>query len=153
VTMDFKGRSYQEVDQQLMEQLVFDDGAISPVLKGHLFIERVLEELIERKLVHPSAILRRGRLNFELKVDLARALDAISEKHVSVFKALNNVRNNFAHDGTFEVKFDELNGFKLDWEPLQREAYKKACEKGSDEAARIATIFLCWNALKLVKDH
>ena len=53
----------------------------------------------------------------------------MSEKHVSVFKALNNVRNNFAHDGTFQVKFEELNSFKLDWEPIQREAYKKACEK------------------------
>jgi hypothetical protein len=84
--MRFKGRSYDEVDQEIMEQLVFDDGAISPVLKGHLFVERVLEELLEKKLPHPTAILRRGRLSFELKVDLARALGAISDKHVSVFK-------------------------------------------------------------------
>jgi hypothetical protein len=149
--MDFKGRSYDELDQEIMEQLVFDDGAISPILKGHLFVERVLEELIEQRLAHPAAILRRGRLSFELKADLARALGAISDKHVSVFKALNNVRNNYAHDGNFQVRFEELNGFKLNWAPIQRKAYKKACEKGPEEAARIATIFLCWDALKLVK--
>jgi hypothetical protein len=63
------------------------------------------------------------------------------------------VRNNFAHGGTFQVSFEELNSFKLDWVPIQRKAYKKACEKGSDEAARIATIFLRWNAINLVKDR
>jgi len=150
--MEFKGRLYEEVDQQVMEQLVFDDGAISPILKGHLFVERVLEELIEEKLSHPAAILKRGRLSFELKVDLARALGALSENHVSAFKALNNVRNNYAHDGAYQVTFEELNSFKLGWEPIQRKAYEVAREKGANEAARIATIFLCWDALMLVKD-
>lgn len=149
--MDFKGTSYDDLDQQMMEQLVFDDNAISPVLKGHLFVERVLEELIGKKLAHPTAILRRGRLGFELKADLARALGAISERHVSAFKALNNIRNDYAHDGDYQVSFETLNSLKLEWAPIQKKAYKKACEKGPNEAARIATIFLCWETLRLVK--
>ena len=96
--------------------------------------------------------MRRGRLNFELKVALARALGAMSEKHVSVFKALNKVRNNYVHDGAFQVSIEDLSSFKLEWVPIQQKAYKKACEKGPDEAVRLATIFLCWDALKLVKE-
>ena len=149
--MDFKGTSYDDLDQKVMEQLVFDDSAISPILKGHLFVERVLEELISDKLSHPNAIMRRGRMSFDLKVDLARALGVLSEKHVSAFKALNNIRNDFAHDGNYQVRAEVLNSLKLSWAPIQRKAFKKACDDGPSEAARLATIFLCWDALKLVK--
>jgi hypothetical protein len=58
----------------------------------------------------------------------------------------------YAHDGTFQVTIGGLNSFKLAWEPIQRRAYKVACGKAANEAARIATMFLCWDALKLVKD-
>lgn len=149
--MDFKGTSFDDIDQQVMEQLVFDDSSISPILKGHLFVERVLEELIGQKLKHPTAILKRGRLGFELKIDLAHALGSLSTKHVSAFKALNNIRNGYAHNGDYQVSIETLNSLKLDWVPIQRKAYKKACERGPSEAARIATIFLCWGALNLVK--
>jgi hypothetical protein len=46
--MDFHAASFDELDQHAMEQLIFGTEELSPLLKGHLFIERVLETLIGR---------------------------------------------------------------------------------------------------------
>ena len=149
--MDFNTASFDELDQHAMEQLVFGTGELSPILKGHLFIERVLETLISQNILKPTAIFSKHRLSFELKVDLSWALGLLTEKYVSAFKALNNIRNNYAHQASYEVTFEELTGLKFDWEPMQQRTYKAACTKGVEEAARIATIFLCWKAVHLLK--
>jgi hypothetical protein len=40
-----------ELDQHVMERLVFEEEELSPILKGHLFIEKVLETLISETLL------------------------------------------------------------------------------------------------------
>jgi len=54
--MDFSTASFDELDQHAMEQLVFGTGELSPILKGHLFIERVLETLISENISKPAAL-------------------------------------------------------------------------------------------------
>ena len=149
--MDFNTMSFDDLDQHAMEQLVFGTGELSPILRGHLFIERVLETLISQNMPKPHALFGRRRLGFQLKVDLARALGLLSEEYVSAFKALNNIRNDYAHRASYKVSFDQLTGLKFDWEPIQEEAYAAACTKGVEEAAQIAMIFLCWKAIHLIK--
>ena len=150
--MDFNSASFDELDQHAVEQLVFETGGeLSPILKGHLFIERVLETLISQNIPKPAVLFGKRRLSFELKVDLARALGLLSEKYVSAFKALNTIRNNYAHQASYKVTFEELTGLKFHWEPIQQEAYTVACTKGVEEAARIATLFLCWKTIHLIK--
>jgi hypothetical protein len=134
-----------------MERLVFDDNEISPILKGHIFIEKILETLLSNNLKNPDALFK-SRRSFDLKIDIARAMGLISEKYVSAFKAINNVRNNYAHKHDYKVSIEDLSGFKFDWEDMQNEAFQVACTKGVSEAARIATIFLCWKAILLIKN-
>lgn len=148
--MNFSKLTFDELDQHAMERLVFDDVEISPILKGHLFIEKVLETLISNNLANPDALFK-SRRTYELKVDLARAMGLINEKYVSAFKAINNVRNNYSHVHDFQVSIEDLSGFKFDWLDVQNEAFKVACTKGAGEAARIAVIFLCWKAILLIK--
>jgi hypothetical protein len=133
-----------------MERLIFDDTEISPILKGHIFIEKVLETLISNELKTPTAFFKRTR-SFELKADLARAMGLINDKHYSAFKAINNIRNQYAHKHDYKVSFDELSSFKFDWADIQNKAFDAACTKGTGEAARIATIFLSWKAINLIK--
>ncbi len=150
---DFSTASFDDLDQYAMKKLVFDTGELSPILKGHIFIEKILETLISNNIPHPDAILKKHRLSFELKVDFARSLGFLSEGFVSAFKALNNVRNNYAHKDSYKVSIEELSGFKFDWEPDQNKAFKLAYEKkGVEEAVQIATIFLCWKAIHLIKE-
>jgi hypothetical protein len=149
--LDFNDLSFGDIDQHAMERLVFDDNEISPILKGHIFIEKILETLISNNLTNPEALFK-SRRSFELKIDIARALGLINEKYVSAFKAINNVRNNYAHKHDYKVSIEDLSGFKFDWENMQNEAFQVACTKGVSEAARIATIFLCWKAILLIKN-
>lgn len=149
--IDFNAASYDELDEHTMEQLVFDDGVVSTVLRGHLFVEGVIEQLLRRALPKPDAILGRGSLNFDTKLDLARALDVLSEQHVSLFRAINKIRNRYAHDAGYEVTLPELNSLKFNWAEIQDKAFAVASLKGPGEAARIAIIFLCWEALRLIK--
>lgn len=149
--MDFENATYDDLDEHVMQQLVLDEGAISTILRGHLFVERVIEQLIRRALPKPDAILGRGNLNFDMKIDLARALDVLSEQHVSMFRALNRIRNRYAHDAGYQVTLAELNAFKFEWADSQQKAFEASISKGPEEAARIATIFLCWEALSLIK--
>jgi hypothetical protein len=148
--VEFGAASFDDLDQHAMEQLVFGDGAISPVLRGHLFVERVLVELISRSLKRPSVLFAKDRMSFATKVDLASAMGLLTDEYVSAFKALNNIRNEYAHSSSFDIEFGVLNGLKFDWEPIQHKAYEAACAKGPDEAARIAVIFLCWKAIHLI---
>ena len=147
--LDFNKLTFDELDQAAMERLVFDDNEISPILKGHLVIEKVLETLISNSLSKPDAFFR-NRRTFDLKIDLAKSMGLIDEKYESAFKALNRIRNNYAHKGDYQVNIDELNGIKFDWEDIQNQAFDVACTKGVGEAARLATIFLCWKAIHLI---
>ena len=150
--MDFKSLNDDQIDELITGKLVFDNGALSPILTAHLFIERVLEELMSARLTNPKRLLENRGLTFELKVDLARALDTLEEKHVSAFKALNRIRNLLAHDWNYAISLEELNSLKIEWSQIQNAAFDKAKENGPAEAGRIAVIFLCWKALALVKE-
>ena len=68
--MDLNELSFDELDQHAMERLVFDEEEISPILKGHIFIEKVLETLISNNLANPDALFKRRR-SFELNPRLA----------------------------------------------------------------------------------
>ncbi|MES9859774.1 MAG: hypothetical protein ABW157_18285 [Candidatus Thiodiazotropha sp. LLP2] len=133
--MNFEELSFEELDQHAMENLVFDDEEVSPILKGHIFIEKVLETLISKSLANPDAIFKRTR-TFDLKADLALAMGLIDEVYYSAFKAINKVRNNYAHKHVYKVSIEELSGFKFNWEEIQNQAFEGACTKGAGEEIR-----------------
>ena len=148
--MNFNELSLDELDQYAMERLVFDQDEMSPILKGHIFIEKVLETMISKSLKKPKAFFR-SRRTFELKLDLAFAMDLLDEKHYSAFKTINRIRNNYAHTHDYKVSILELNSLRFDWEDIQKKAYEAACAKSYSDGARISIIFLCWKAIALLK--
>lgn len=75
--IDFEAATHEELDQHAMEQLVFDGGAVSPVLRGHLFVEGVLQEILRRAFPKPDAILGKSSLTFDMKIDLAEGVSRL----------------------------------------------------------------------------
>lgn len=148
--MNFDDLTFDELDEQAMSRLVFDEEDMSPILKGHIFIEKILETLVSKHLKRPQAIFKRTR-SFEFKADLALAMGLIEEKCYSAFMAINAVRRNYAHQDDYHLSVKELSGFKLNWAASQNKAFEVACSKSTTEAARIATIFLCWFAIRQLK--
>lgn len=149
-TVDFLAGTFDDIERHGMELLVFDAPELSAVLRGHMLIERVIEALISGRMRSPSHLLDRHRLTFELKADLASALGVVPDTLLGAAKALNNIRNAYAHREDHRLTFEELNSLKIKWVPMQKKAYEAACTKGEEEAARIAIIFLYWEFLKLL---
>lgn len=149
-TVDFETASHEELDQYGMEMLVFGSPELSSVLRGHLLIERTLEALASQNLVTPKKLFEKHRITFEMKVDLADAMGLLPSAYVSAAKALNGIRNSYAHLEDYKVSVEELNSLKIEWEPIQKEAYKAALKKSSEDAVQIAIIFLNWSFLGLL---
>ena len=148
--MNFDNLSYEELDQSIMARLVLGDAVRSTILNGHLFIENVLETLISNALPNPGALFKSNR-RFALKVDLARAMNLVDDKCAAAFKALNNMRNKCAHAYDYEVSLGEIKNLKVDWEDDLNQAIDIACKKSAEEAVTLATIFLSWYAMWLIK--
>ncbi|MCU6500406.1 hypothetical protein LPN04_21650 [Rugamonas sp. A1-17] len=148
--VNFEMASHEELDQYGMEMLVFASPELSSVLRGHLLIERTLEALIAKKLARPKKLFDKHRITFEMKVDLADAMGVLPPSYVSAAKALNGIRNAYAHREDHKVSLEELNSLKINWEPLQKKAYTAVLAKGHEEAVQLAMIFLNWSFLRLL---
>lgn len=147
--MDFENLSYEDLDQHMMEQMVFEEDSLSPVIRGHLFVEKILRILISQNMQNADRFFKSNR-SFSLITDIAFGMALIDQKHYSAYKALNKIRNNYAHKQNYVLDVDELNGLKFDWEEIQHKAFGAACTKSMGEAAKIATIFLCWKTIHLI---
>lgn len=147
---DYSKATLDDLDEKAMQLLVFDTKELTSILKGHLFIERILDALIDRNLKHPEHLRRNQRLTFDLKIDLAQAMGVLPERFLSPIKALNSIRNKYAHSENYQVSLEELNRLKLKWHPKQEQAFKVASAKGIEDAALIATLFLTWACMRLL---
>ena len=66
------------------------------IIRGHLYVESKIIELIENALPDPGAI-DLTRLNFPTKLELASALRVFDESNKRPYSALNSLRNRLAH--------------------------------------------------------
>ncbi|MCA6216030.1 hypothetical protein KGA65_05660 [Ideonella sp. B7] len=149
--IDFDTATHEELDEYGMGLLALEEAPeLSKVLRGHLLIERTIETLVSRKLEKPKKFFHNHRVTFEMKVDLADALGVLPPPYVSAAKALNNIRNAYAHREDHKLSVEELNALKINWVPIQKQAYAAALAKGPEEAAGLAIIFLNWSFLRLL---
>ena len=150
MNFDYSKASLDDLDQRAVELLVLSESKdLAAIIKGHLFIERILDRLIQSSLKSPE-FLQDQRLHFYLKIDLACALGVLPNDVAAPIRALNKIRNKYAHSDSYQVSFEELETLKCGWEPIQEQAYQGACTKGVEEAALIATLFLTWACQQLV---
>jgi hypothetical protein len=77
--------------------LVQTPDALGAILRGHVFVEGCLEQLIQNYLSTEVNLFRDLGMYFSQKVVLARALGLISDVEVIFLRRLNKVRNNLAH--------------------------------------------------------
>ena len=142
----FKDLKFEDLDDLAVQRLIFDTKELDSILKAHLFIERLLESMIEERLRKPDSFLK-NQISFTLKVDLAHSLGIISDRILTAIKGLNSIRNKYAHKFDYHVSEEELNCLKLDWEDVQNKAYEAALKKGIEDATMLACLFLCWTLL------
>jgi len=79
------------------------------ILRAHLYIEYELTEILNETLKHPNEL--GNRINFNMKLKLLLALDAIPLELKNPINHINTLRNNYAHELNFqfiEKMYDEL---------------------------------------------
>jgi hypothetical protein len=82
-------------------QLIGNEDPLSFVIRGHQATEAALVCLIATALPNPHQ-MELAKLSFQLKVDLAVALQLIRSESRPLFFAVNTVRNRFAHRSGYE---------------------------------------------------
>lgn len=79
------------------------------VLKGHLYVEHELTELIKMFLENEEYFKNN---TFKSKLDFARALGVIKNDWYPSLNKLNNLRNKYAHNLFYELTEDDYDDFR-----------------------------------------
>jgi len=74
-------------------------------IRGHLYLEALLSEIIDRSYKNPNAI-NEITSTFYKKVKLVRAVGRISEDVEELLLSINLIRNRLAHKLDFTLNFD-----------------------------------------------
>lgn len=106
------------------------------ILKGHLYIENRLIELIKVKLVNPNAI-KLNDLNFPTKINLANALGLIDNKKSKLLRNLNSIRNKLAHDLNFELSDKEIKKQINYFDKYYSNSFQKTIEENAGDLKQL----------------
>lgn len=90
-------RQKPPTEKRLLQVLWQDDEPLLVVVRGHQFLDELLNVAISQALAVPHAV-EVGRVSFPLKIDFAVALRIIPEDCRSAYMKINNIRNRFAHN-------------------------------------------------------
>jgi hypothetical protein len=95
--------------KQFEEHLFRPDSSFEILLRGHLWIENLINEILAVHIVDSSA-LDVDRMAFRQKIDMAQAFGFISPGDGRAFRELNKMRNKLAHNLWAEPSESEVQG-------------------------------------------
>lgn len=98
----------QERFVRFLQSVGRQNDPIMMLLRTHLYAEAVLVDLIRHQLPNGEVVNKKARLQYHQKLLLVEALDILVPAHVASLKALNTVRNEFAHEIDKELTFDDV---------------------------------------------
>ncbi len=91
-----------------------NDSNIAVILKTHLYIENLLDEIITCLIPKSKKIIN---FRFSAKVDLIESFNICTDDIILRIREVNKIRNGFAHDLNKELVFADLkcfiNGIKI----------------------------------------
>lgn len=115
-----------EQDIQFHEELCEED-ELGSVIRAHLHIERLLNELIDNLLEDPRA-LDELRLDFYGKVVLAAAL-GLKKEYKAPIVGVGKIRNKYAHQIGFKITKSDANNlyssFTPEWKEIIQSGYRE----------------------------
>lgn len=144
---DFKG-----LGEEAVALLAFQDTEEYRVIRGHIMIERLLDDLLEQNLKGYAKLLKRHRIYFDLKVDLCLVLGLISERLSNALHTLNKIRNKLSHEKSPEISQTEIKKLNTKYykDPMFQKALEFVYKKGYKDALMLSTLLLYWEVAHLV---
>jgi hypothetical protein len=139
--------------EELHTDLNPDQDELTLIIKAHLYIERILVQIIEDDLKFPEE-LRANDLRFPTKVGLATAMALIPQEMRAVLFHMNFMRNKIAHDLRYRIDQAETNRlFEFFPENFRRLSCERAQKMGHHytehtmpfhEVLKIILMYLDW---------
>lgn len=117
--LTYGGQSYKSLSSlkkkplgsELLRKIHLEEDPLALVLKAHLIIEIVLDEIIRKKFRHGSILLKRKDVSFSLKKDILRSKNYLDLNLHSDIHLLNDLRNKYAHDYFYDLAEFDMNKF------------------------------------------
>lgn len=126
------------IDMDLFMAHMRGRGIVEVLLRGHLWIEKFLGELLEAELRDP-AVIAFDRMPFSQKVNLAQALGLLSPAEAEPLRRLNRLRNRLAHDLTGDPMAGDLSTLEGSLTGMQRNMFDTQLDRDpmADEVRRL----------------
>lgn len=94
-----KKRFYKEIFSS-------DSAVLSITIKSHLVVENLVDRILKFSSPHPKYVV--DRMGFAQKNEILKFSSLIDERTYEKIKALNNIRNKFAHNIKYKPNFSEI---------------------------------------------
>jgi hypothetical protein len=99
----------KDLTAQYLLSLRYHEEEIGLILKGHLFIEYILNEIIRKQFKSPSSILNDHRsYSFSVKLQMIYSVGYIPYYLFANIRHINRLRNQLAHKLTFDLGEDQF---------------------------------------------
>ncbi|OBU16386.1 hypothetical protein AYY19_04305 [Photobacterium aquimaris] len=98
----------EEITSQLTGYVFSDDVTVTWVLRAHLAVESSIDEMLHELVPRGKKLTSGGRFSFNHKLEFCHAMDLINDRMYAILKALNNLRNNCAHNLLDTIHFSDL---------------------------------------------
>ncbi|WP_280760312.1 hypothetical protein [Prescottella agglutinans] len=112
------------IDLRVLESHLAGTKVLEVMLKGHLWLESLLNKTLELTFTDPSAF-DLDRAQFAQKVNLAQALGLIDSGEAASIRLVNKLRNRLAHELSGEPTLNELERLESSLVGVHKTAFEK----------------------------
>lgn len=137
------------IDLELFQEHTRGRSMVEVLLRGHLWLENALIDLIEAEVANPQPLKKR-RISFFNRVNLAESLGLLVPSDVATLMKINSIRNRLAHNLHGEPTLGDISALEKGLSHHQRvlaramldsnEFHEKSTE--SDPVVRLAIAIL-----------
>lgn len=110
------------IDLDLFMSHMRGRGLVEVFLRGHLWVEKFLDDLLEAVLADPAAN-QLDRMSFSQKVGLAQALGTVAPAEAAPLRMMNKARNRLAHDLAGDASTKDLAALEDSLSGLQKKLF------------------------------
>ncbi|MBS1301425.1 hypothetical protein [Loktanella sp. SALINAS62] len=120
------------------------------LIKGHLYFEKVLSEILRGQLAYPEEI-KLARIAFQQKLQLISAMGLLPRSYIASIRFLSGIRNKLAHDLDFEVSDEDKFNFLGLLPTALRAAIEEKSAEGKDDFGE--PIYLLLSVTEAYRHH
>lgn len=132
----------QEAFARFMVQVGKQRDPVMMLLRAHLYSEAVMEDLIRLGLPQGEVVNKRANLEYHQKVLLVEALDILEARLIAALKALNKVRNGFAHKIEKQLTFGDVLQIGASFE-RKLQNFREKADSDTVKTLKLLLSFVC----------